>query len=198
MIGVAVLLAACSNTSKTGSESNSNTARLTSITHGAQNPAYITLRLLDRTDGETTISYAAKGLFNEDTVGFLIEVDKNIPAGIGADGQLDEKAGFKTGSIQFVRSGAESDRFVAALGELWNVNDAVRMKTKPVQPLVFSSNRSAVDLDKSFTYSFKLFFDADMPVPGEVFFTLDTYKKTIEFQEKDAEYRSQIVHSFSE
>ena len=196
MIGVAALLAACNNTSKTGS--TSNTLSLRSITQGTQNPAYITLDLLERKDSETTISYTARGLFNEDTVGFTLEVDKNIPAGIGSDGLPDEKVGFQTGSIQFIRSGTESDRFVAALGELWNVHGSLRMKAEPVQPLVFSSNRSAVNLDKSFTYSFKLFFGEDMPEPGEVFFTIDTYKKMIEFQEKDAEYRSQIVHSFSE
>jgi len=198
IIGVAAWLAACGNTPKSGNDGTSNSTPLVSITHGPRNPTYITLRLLDRTDQETTVSYAAKGLFNEDTVGLIVEVDKNIPAGISFDGKVDEKAGFKTGSIKFIRSGEESDRFVAALGEIWNVNGVTRMKTQPIQPLVFSSNRAEVNLDKSSTYSFKLFFGADAPVPGEVFFTLDTYKKTVEFQEKDAVYRSQIVRTFAE
>lgn len=198
VIWVATLLVACGNPPNSKSNGGSTTTPLAPITHGPQNPAYITLRLLDRTDNEAAVSYAAKGLFNEDTVGFIVEVDKDIPAGIRSDGKVDEKAGFKTGSIRFVRSGVESDRFVAALGEVWNVNGATQMKAHPVRPLVFSSNRTAVNLDKPFTYSFKLFFGEDAPVPGEVFFTLDTYKKTIEFQEKDAAYRSQIVHTFAE
>ncbi len=191
----AALLAACSNNPK--SDSRGRTP-LVSITHSPENASYISLRLSDRTDGDATISFVARGLHNEDTVGFIVEVDKNIPAGIGSDGQVDEEAGFQTGSIRFVRSGAESDRFVSALAELWGVEGASQMKSQPIQPLVFSSNRVPVNLDKSFTYSFKLFFEEDAPVPGEVFFTLDTYRRTVEFQEKGTQYRSQIVQAFAE
>lgn len=195
LAGVA-LLASCGNASKNPDANDA--APLFEIVTNPSQPKYVALRISDRVDGDTSITYRALGLYENDTVGFNIELDKVIGAGVNDDGSVNEEIGFKTGAISFVRSGPESDRFVAALAALWNVGDVTQMKTAPVEPLVFSSNRSAVDYNKPFTYSFKLFFAPDSAVPGEVFFTFDTYKKTIEFQEKGIEYRSQIVHSLGE
>ncbi|WP_262249138.1 hypothetical protein [Parapedobacter soli] len=192
----AALLASCGNASKNPDANDA--APLFEIVTNPSQPKYVALRISDRVDGDTSITYRALGLYENDTVGFNIELDKVIEAGVNDDGSVNEEMGFKTGAISFVRSGPESDRFVAALATLWNVGDVTQMKAAPVEPLVFSSNRSAVDYNKPFTYSFKLFFAPDSAVPGEVFFTFDTYKKTIEFQEKDIEYRSQIVHSLGE
>ncbi|MEC3880553.1 hypothetical protein [Parapedobacter sp. 10938] len=194
---LAALAASCGNASKSD-KGNPDTIPLFQIVNNPEHPKHIALRLVNRMDGDTSITYVAKGLYREDTVGFHIELDKQIAAGINTDGAVNEDSGFTTGSITFMRAGPESDRFTAALAELWHVDDVTRMKTTPVEPLVFSSNHIALDHDKSFTYSFKLFFAQDAPVPGEVFFTFDTFKKTIEFQEKDMQYRSQIVHSLGE
>lgn len=197
LLMLAMVFASCGNSSNTGS-GDSNATPLFEIVNNPEHPSLISLRLVDRVDGDTSITYVAEGRYGEDTVGFHIALDKQITAGIDADGLVDEKNGFTTGAITFMRSGPESDRFVSALAELWDVSDVARMKTTPIEPLVFSSNRIAVDHDQPFTYSFKLFFAADAPVPGEVFFTFDTFKKTIGFQEKDVQYRSQIVHSLGE
>ncbi|HWK57864.1 MAG TPA: hypothetical protein VNQ80_11015 [Parapedobacter sp.] len=194
---LAMILASCGNSSK-APNGNADSIPLFEIVNNPEHPKHISLRLVDRVDGDTSITYVAEGLYGEDTVGFHIELDDQIAAGINADGSVNEKKGFTSGAIKLLRSGPESDRFVAALAELWNIDDVTRMKTTPIEPLVFSSNRIAVDHDKSFTYSFKLFFAPDAPVPGEVFFTFDTFKKTIGFQEKDMQYRSQIVHSLGE
>lgn len=193
----AIFLASCGNASKSGGE-HTDPIPLFEIVNNPEHPKYVALRLVDRLDGDTSITYVARGLYGKDTVGLHIELDSKISAGINSDGSVNEQTGFTTGSITFIRSGPESDRFVAALATLWNVDDVTQMKTSPIEPLVFSSNRTAVDYDKPFTYSFKLFFAPDAPVPGEVFFTFDTFKKTIEFQEKDTQYRSQIVHSLGE
>jgi|SRR5690606_25614454 len=197
LLMLGIFLASCGNASKSGSEST-DPIPLFEIVNNPEHPKYVALRLVDRLDGDTSITYIARGLHGKDTVGFNIELDSEISAGINPDGSVNEQTGFATGAITFIRSGPESDRFVAALATLWNVDDVTQMKTSPIEPLVFSSNRTAVDYDKPFTYSFKLFFAPDAPVPGEVFFTFDTFKKTIEFQEKDIQYRSQIVHSLGE
>lgn len=191
------LLASCSNTPKSNGDSGEATP-LFALTNNPENPNYVALRLLDRQDGDTSITYSARALYNQDTVGFTIQLDKDIPAGINSDGSVNEEVGFKTGAITFLRSGLESDRFAAALAALWNVEGITKMKAQPVRPLAFSSNRAPVDHNKPFTNSFKLFFEESAAVPGEVFFTYDTYKKTIEFQEKDTQYRTQIVHAFGE
>ncbi|WP_257666032.1 hypothetical protein [Parapedobacter tibetensis] len=192
-----ILISSCNNASTSG-EDETEDLNLLSITNNPENPSRIFLRLTDKMEGDTSISYAAKGLYQDDTVGFFIEIDKNIPAGINQDGSADNEVGFKKGWIKFRKSGIESDRFVSALAELWQVDSIVNMKTQTIQPLVFSSNKTAIDHSKPSTSSFKLFFDDDSLNPGEIFFTFDTYKKGIEFQEKDAKYRSAIVRSFSE
>lgn len=197
LLMLAIFFASCGNSSQTGSD-NADAIPLFEMVNNPESPKHVALRLVDRADSDTSVTYVARGLYEADTVGFYIELDNDIAAGINADGSVNEGAGFTTGSITFKRSGPESDRFVAALATLWNVGEVTRMKPTPIEPLVFSSNRADVDYDKSYTYSFKLFFAPDLPIPGEVFFTFDTFKKTIEFQEKDTQYRSQIVHSLGE
>lgn len=191
------LLSSCNNASTSG-ESNGETTKLVPIVRNSENPSSIFLGLVDKVEGDTSISYVAKGLYQDDTVGFIVEVGKTIPAGINSDGSVNEKDGFKMGAITFKKSGVESDLFVSALGQLWQVSGIDKMKTEPIQPLAFSSNKKPVNLDKSSTYSFKLFFDKNSSDPGEIFFTFDTYKRSIEFQEKDAKYRSTIAHAFAQ
>ncbi len=186
----------CNNTSSSDGEPTET--KLYPIAVNPEHPNKIFLKLMDRTEGDTSISWMVKGLYHGDTVGFVIEVDKNIPAGITHDGYVDEQAGFNKGWIKFKKSGTESDRFAAALAELWQVDDIGGMTAETIQPLVFSSNKTAVDHSKPSTNSFKLFFNEDAPIPGEVFFTFDTYTRSIEFQEKDERYRATIVRSFAE
>ncbi len=190
----AIFLSSCN---RAGSGDSTETT-LFPITNNVENPSSIFLKLMDRTEGDTTISYAARGLYHSDTVGLVIEVSKDIPAGINADGSANEEIGFNKGWITFKSSGAESDRFISALAELWQVNDIEKMTSSPIQPLTFSSNKTAVNHDKPATSSFKLFFDEASNTPGEIFFTFDTYRRSIEFQEKDQRYRSTIVRTFAE
>ncbi|WP_436830985.1 hypothetical protein [Parapedobacter sp. DT-150] len=191
------LISACNRAHQADAEKR-GARDLFPITKDPEKPTSIVLRLLDMKESGASVSYVAKGIYQEDTVGFVIEIDKIIPAGINSDGSVNEEIGFKKGTIKFIKSGVASDRFVSALGELWQVDGVDSMKTQPVEPLVFSSNNDAVDYSKPATGNFKLFFGEDAPVPGELFFTLDSYKRIIEFREKGAQYRSQIVHAFAE
>ena len=124
------MLISCGGTSESGND-KAEAIPLFEIADNPSRPTYIALRLMDRTDGDTSITYVAQGLYENDTVGFHIELDKEIPAGINGDGSVNEEMGFKTGSISFIRSGPESDRFTAALAALWNIDDVARMKTSP-------------------------------------------------------------------
>ncbi|SFB81671.1 hypothetical protein SAMN05421747_101296 [Parapedobacter composti] len=192
-----ILLFACNNTTQQNKDGSDSLALLP-IVNNPEHPSHIFLRLVDAEEDETSITYVAKGLYQDDTVGFIINVNKDIPVGINADGSVNEASGFKKGAITFRKEGAMSDRFITALAELWKVNEVDAMKAAPVQPLVFSSNRIPVNLNNRATYSFKLFFAEDAPAPGEIFFMVDTYKRGIEFQEKDPQYRSTIVHALGD
>jgi len=195
---VAILSISACNRGTTGNGNATETTELFPITRRPENPSSVFLKLTERTKGDSSYTYIAEGLYEKDTVGFLIEVNKHIPAGVNKDGSVNEQDGFKKGVITFKTLGAKSDRFVAALAKLWKVGNLSKMKSTPIQPLVFASNKKPVELDKPFTNSFKLFFNDTSDNPGEIFFTFDTYKRSIEFQEKDAQYRATIAQAFAE
>lgn len=198
-LSATLLLAACGNGNQSSDADNKNqpsSGRVVNLTNNPENPNLLNLTLEDKMEADSSVSYRAKAVFENDTIGFIVEVNKHIPAGINKEGAPIE-SGFVTGVIRFKKSGPESDRFVKVLGELWQVPGLEKMSAEPVVPLAFSSNKRDVDVDKSATYSFKLFFDPDSPTPGEVFFTFDTYKRSITFQEKDPQYRTTIIGAFS-
>lgn len=192
-----VILSACNNTPTSGDHTASS-GKAPSLSKTLKNPASIILDIVDKTAGDSTVAFVAKGLYETDTVGFIVEVSKDIPAGINNDGSVNEQDGFKKGSITFKRSGTESDRFVAGLAKLWQVTGSGKMKNQAIQPMAFFSNKKPINLDKASTSSFKLFFDDASADPGEIFFTVDTYKRSIEFQERDAQHRSAIVHALAD
>lgn len=197
IFGLVITLTVSCNNARQSDANRSGEVSLNEIVNNPENPTSIFLKLIDTVAETSTVSYVARGLYLGDTVGFILDVDKTIPAGINPDGTVNQQAGFKEGTIRFRRSGPESDRFVTAIGKLWNISDVDSMRTIPIEPMVFSSSKNVVDIGKSGTYNFKLFFNQDAPVPGELFFTLDTYRSSIQLQEKGQEYRSTIVHAFS-
>ena len=73
------MLISCGGTSESGND-KAEAIPLFEIADNPSRPTYIALRLMDRTDGDTSITYVAQGLYENDTVGFHIELDKKIPA----------------------------------------------------------------------------------------------------------------------
>lgn len=196
MLGTALLFLAsgCNR----GAGSGENTLALTPIVNNPDHPNTIFLRITEVQEADTAYLYTVRGLFEGDTLGFVVSLDRNIGPGINEDGSVRED-GFQRGSVKFLRSGAESDRFVSVLATLWEVSDMrdANFATSAVVPLTFSSNKAAVDQTTSSTNNFKLFFEPDADKPGELFFTVDLYRRGIELQEKDAEYREAIVRALA-
>ena len=191
----------CGNSSKTNNNTGDSTGatgstlnQLTANTDAESLHLYFHLQENSQTD--SSVIYEAKSLYNQDTVGFQVEVIKNIPAGVTAMGAADEQAGFRQGAIKFSSIGAPSDNFVKSLGTLMKLPTDGKMSTQTLLPLVFSSNKDQVDLSKSATYSFKYFFENGTGTPAELFGVLDTYKKSFELTEKDSTYRKAIIASF--
>ena len=155
---------------------------------------YFHLNELDQTD--STIRFQAVSLFQSDTVGFEVEVAKQIPAGIGSDGAPDETNGFTEGHIRFLSSGEHSDNFVKSLGTLFKVQTSGKMTQDTIIPLVFSSNKEEVNLAENGTYSFKYFFENNVGAEAELFGVIDTYRRALEWTEKDSTYREAIISAF--
>lgn len=190
-------LLGCNRTNSTSDKSGGD-PQLFDIKGDSGNPKSIFLWITDKTELDSVFRYQVLGLYKGDTVGFFVSLDKDIPAGIYADGSVNNDEGFREGTVKFIRSGDESDRFVEALSEIWLVDTPqIQFDDQAVIPLAFSSNKSQVDHSKPSTSNFKLFFDSQSDTPGEIFFTLDTYRRSIEIQEKDPKFAKTVVKSFA-
>jgi len=141
--------------------------------------------------------YTAKALNNQDTVGFKIHLNANMPAGINADGSVNEDQGFSRDYIFLESIGEASDNFVQVLSELWGVKPVDPKFSDKVELLTFSSNKSSIDYSKPYTANFKVFFNPDASKPGELFLTVDTHYSRITWQSKSEEYSQEIINSLS-
>lgn len=200
-IGAALLMSSC-NSSQQKNENDSSVADQTLNNRPFINdPNTETFRfflnIMSEEATDTSVIYTARSLYESDTVGLNIEVLKNIPAGVTAEGQPDEDNGFIEGAITFSSIGAESDNFVKALQEVYGIDANGTMTGETIRPLVFSSNNEAVDLNKKTAYSFKLFIGNPVGAEAEVFVVLDTYRKSFEITEKDDTYRAQLISAFT-
>ncbi|ERJ58054.1 hypothetical protein [Sphingobacterium paucimobilis] len=200
-VAFAVTMGSCNNASQenksTTGDSTKNTASIEQLTNNKEaDKQTLFLRFTEETSTDSSMIYTAKSLFDKDTVGLKIEVLKDIKPGLTNDGKVDQKAGFVKGSIKFSSLGGSSDAFVKALGTMFKLPTADKMTEGVILPTVFSSNKTAVDLTKPSTYSFKLFFENGAGEPAEIFGVVDTYRKAFEFSEKDSTFRKQFVAAF--
>lgn len=194
-----ISFSACNQQSQSTDQPAEGELKLMEISQRANNLKSIFLSITDKLEADTAFLYTVRGVFNSDTVGFIVSLDKDIEPGVLTDGSVDERAGFKVGTVKFIGNGTESDRFVSALAQLWGIPDSIyQFSNEAVVPLTFSSNNQEVDQLSPSTSNFKLFFEPDAAEPGEVFFTLDTYLRTIEIQEKNDSYRMAIFQSLIE
>lgn len=181
-----------------GAETDGEGLSLNQITRNQTIPTSIFLDIVGKSETDTAVLYTIQGLYEQDTVGFVVSMDRDIPAGIKPDGSVNQEEGFKTGTVKFLRSGPESDAFIAALVQIWDIPMSnSTFSDDAVIPLTFSSNKDPFDHSKSSTNNYKLFFAPDALAPGEVFFTLDTYKRIVELQEKDEMYRMTILEALA-
>lgn len=196
-------MSSCGNSNKSEGGSNDSTAAgssemalkpLTNETTSNQFHLYFDLRQSAQTD--SSILYEAISEFNNEPVGFNVEIKKDIDAGIAENGQPDDDLGFSEGSVRITANGPNSDNFVKAMGTLFKMPVDGKMTTNTLTPMVFSSNKEKVDLGKPGTYSFKYFFENGTGKEAEMFGILDTYKQSFELGEKDSTYRAAIISAF--
>jgi len=188
---------ACGNTNQNqqgGDQSKKNNTPIVDLTIDGPvtNNKHLFLRIVDDVKTDSSRIYTARSVFKGDTVGFKVEVVNLIPAGIIND-QPSDDVGFTKGKIKISSTGAESDNFIKALGTIYEIPASGSFSNTTLVPTVFSSNKVNVDLDKTATYSFKLFLDQKSGEPAEMFFNVDTYKKSVEFQEKDPKFRAPFI-----
>lgn len=202
LLSTAVWMGSCGNANnkgdKTGDSTSSNLAKgLKPLTNEKEsNQFHLYFDLTNPSATDSSMVYDAKAEFNNEPVGFKVEVLKNIEPGINEKGQADEELGFRKGAVRISSNGAPSDNFVKTLGTLFKLPTDGKMTTNTLDPLVFSSNNKKVDLSNPGTYSFKYFFDNGTGKEAEMFGKIDTYKQSFELGEKDSTFRAAIISAF--
>lgn len=165
-------------------------------TSTTDNPA-VYLSLVKSTETDSSMVYVGKSLNDKDTLGLQIEIIKDISAGIFEDGNVNEENAFHEGAIKFSSVGGESDRFVKAIAALYEQPIDAGMTDATLEPLVFSSNKTVVDLTGNGTYAFKLFFANSVGEEAEVFAELNLYNRSFKMWAKDAAQYPGILSAFT-
>ncbi len=193
-------LTSCGNNQK-GNEKTTEDALTANLaqfvaTSTTDNPA-VYLSLVKSTETDSSMVYIGKSLNDKDTLGLQIEITKDIPGGIFEDGNVNEDKAFQEGAIKFSSIGEESDRFVKAVATLYEQPVDNGMTDAILEPLVFSSNKTVVDLTGNGTYAFKLFFANSLGEEAEVFAELNLYNRSFKMWAKDAEQYPRILSAFT-
>lgn len=141
--------------------------------------------------------FYARGSLEKTQIGFIIEISKDWKKTKIED--LGEEAYFYWGSGTFRSSGKDTDNFVSLLSSLYGNK---RKKLKALQKIDADvvgllDNPALVDTEP---VKMKFFFnsDEDETFYSEVFINIDLSKKTIEFHEKDIDYRQALMRSLTE
>ncbi|MFZ4262681.1 hypothetical protein ACFRAE_11605 [Sphingobacterium sp. HJSM2_6] len=199
-LSIGLSISSCNQAAKQadGQSEAHGSAKLVALTNSTSaDKVHLYFQINETNQTDSSVIYEAKSQYKEDTVGLKVEVLKNIVPGLNVDGSPNGEVGFHKGSVRISSIGAASDNLVKGLGELFQMPTTAKMTSETLNPLVFSSNKDAVDLSKASTYSFKYFFDNSTGKEAELFGVLDTYKKSFELTEKDSTYRAAILATFT-
>jgi len=141
--------------------------------------------------------FYARGSLEKKQIGFIIEISKDWKQKRIED--LGEEAYCYWGSGSFQSSGKDTDNFVSLLSSLYgNKNKKLKALERIDADVVGLLDNPA--LVESEPVKMKFFFNADEDEEfySEVFINVDLQKKTIEFHEKDMDYRQPLMRSLTE
>lgn len=169
-----------------------NLEEITAHIDSSQDWNDIFLKIISETETDSSHIYISKGLYHGKTVGLKSEIKKEIKAGI-VSGQMNQE-GFARNGIKLITIGHESDELIKALSELYKF-PTTKPFTKSIIPIsLFSLNEKAINLESKDYFKFKLFLAEDSEtLYGEIFFNIDLGKRIIEINEKDEDYRKNII-----
>lgn len=154
----------------------------------------ISLKIIEVNKKENNYEYIAKGKYENKIVGIKISIQNNISAGINNNGEIEAKS-FEKNGIIIESIGAESDNFVTALSQIYNIPRTTKFSKNPIKTTIFPLNQTVADLTKSNYYKFKVFFndESDENEYAEIYININLENNYIEFNEKDNEYRINII-----
>lgn len=153
----------------------------------------IFLKITSSISTDSSKILTCQGLYKGKVVGLQIELKSNIGPGITDNGELNPQIGFVYNAVQLRSNGEESNNLIKALSYLYEKPTEKAFTKKTNWLTVFSLNKTSVDLSKNNNYKLKIFFDQDEDIYGELFLNINTTVGEVELNEKDQEYRDNII-----
>ncbi|REC79438.1 hypothetical protein DRF60_06340 [Chryseobacterium elymi] len=156
----------------------------------------IALKIVETENSANAFLYTVKGKYKNKIVGLKLTVQNNINAGI-VNGKLDSNAFYRKGmTLQSI--GEESDNFLHALCKIYGIKCNDKFSIKPITVTIFPLNEIEANLSNPNYYRFKAFFNDDEENDyAEIFINLNLEENLVEFNEKDNEYRANIIKTYS-
>lgn len=133
------------------------------------------------------------------TVGMDVFLLKGIHAGFNAKMNLVKKHVYRPG-VRFLRSGAESDRLISAISELYGFKSSPRRMVDEETFTAIALHQGTLDIERE-RVKLKIFgkdgepFDEDAYY--ESFFNVDLANGFVYWNEKDPDYRKPLLRALS-
>ena len=179
-----------------GSKANGQTNELIELTsnqdeeEGWQDLIFTVTHKELQNDGYWNIT--CKATYKRSVVGFRIFILEGIEAGIVND-DLDNTK-FIRDAIRIEGIGEESDRLVNIMSQLYGQETVTKFTDEQLTYVAFPLNRDKANLQDG-VFKFKLFFDDnnERELYSEFYLNPNFPNGTIELNEKDEEYRTNII-----
>lgn len=183
-----------------GSKANGQTNELIELTsnqdeeEGWQDLIFTITNKELQTDGYWNIT--CKAIHKGSVVGFRIFILKGIEAGIVND-DLDNTK-FIWDAFRIEGIGEESDNLVNIMSQLYGQQAVTKFTDEQLNYVAFPLNRDKANLEDG-VFKFKLFFDDnnELGLYSEFYLNPNFPNGTLEFNEKDEEYRTNIIKHLS-
>ena len=142
-------------------------------------------------------SLICKAKYKNKIVGLKINIADGIPAGI-VNEEIDNTS-FASKGVEIYSIGKESDKLIEVISKLYEQPIKSKFESEKLTFTAFPLNKEKAVLENG-RFHFKLFFDEnkEQNLYAEIFLNPDLKNGTIELNEKDEEYRANIVKLLSE
>ena len=137
-------------------------------------------------------SLTCKAKHDNQIVGIKINIADGMPAGLLTN--RADNTSFASKSVEFESIGIESDNLIRAMSKLYEQPIQEKFRSDKLVVTSFPLNEKKAVLESG-RFHFKLFFDDNNEhnLYSEIFLNPDLKKGTIELNEKDEEYRKNLI-----
>ena len=142
-------------------------------------------------------SLTCKAKYENQIVGLKINIADGIPAGI-VNEEIDNTS-FASKGVEIHSIGKESDKLIEVISKIYGQTNKSEFTSEKLTFTAFPLNKEKAILENG-RFHFFLFFDEndERNLYAEIFLNPDLKNGTVELNEKDEEYRTNIVKLLSE